>query len=125
MSADTNVSAFFAKLNENPDLRAKVAEIMQTSAKKTAEAFAGLSRETQTPFTAEEFLLSTARGGEEASSGQEISDEALAGASGGIFGLENVFTLENFAKTFGHFSFNPGRNLGKGGLLTNDLRPND
>lgn len=73
MSAD-NIPAFFEKAKTSPELQQKIAEIHHTAAQSAAEALAALSKESDSSFTAAEFLAA----------GQgELSEGEMSNVAGG------------------------------------------
>jgi len=78
MSTD-NIRTFLDKASTDSALQAQVAEAYRAAQQATAEALAQLSTETDTPFTADEFL---------AAQTAEISEKDLEGVAGGA-GLGN------------------------------------
>ena len=72
-----NIEKFSAAVANDPALQSKLQAIHEDAAKVTAAKLAELSRETDAPFTAEEFL-SSAR--EQAG---ELTEEQLSSVAGG------------------------------------------
>lgn len=77
--SDQNVSAFFDSAKADSALQQRIKSVTGDSLPAIAATLAALSRETSTPFTAEEFLARA-----QPLSDADLSDQELADVAGGF-----------------------------------------